>query len=56
MEQLLDQAAGVLPDVVDLRRRIHSDPELGLQLPLTQAHGARRARRAAGSRSAPAPR
>jgi hippurate hydrolase len=36
-EALLDQAAGVLPDVVDLRRRIHRHPELGLQLPLTQA-------------------
>jgi amidohydrolase len=35
-ETLLDQAAGVLPDVVDLRRRIHRHPELGLQLPQTQ--------------------
>jgi hippurate hydrolase len=33
---LLDQAAGVLPDVVELRRRIHQHPELGLQLPRTQ--------------------
>src|SRR5450755_4216934 len=35
-EALLDQVAGVLPDVVDLRRRIHRHPELGLQLPQTQ--------------------
>ena len=34
--ELLDQAAGVLPDVVELRRRIHRHPELGLQLPQTQ--------------------
>jgi amidohydrolase len=34
--ELLDQAAGVLPEVVELRRRIHRRPELGLQLPLTQ--------------------
>src|SRR5437762_3106474 len=34
--ELLDQAAGVLPDVVELRRRIHQHPELGLQLPNTQ--------------------
>ena len=33
---LLDQAASVLPEVVDLRRRIHRHPELGLQLPRTQ--------------------
>ena len=33
---LLDQAAGVLPDVVELRRRIHRHPELGLRLPKTQ--------------------
>ena len=34
--ELLDQATGVLPDVVELRRRIHRHPELGLQLPQTQ--------------------
>jgi amidohydrolase len=33
---LLDQAAGALPEVVALRRRIHRHPELGLQLPQTQ--------------------
>ena len=37
MEQLLDAAERVLPDVVDLRRRIHAEPELGLELPKTQA-------------------
>ena len=36
MEQLLDAAEAVLPDVVDLRRRIHAEPELGLELPKTQ--------------------
>jgi len=34
---LLDEAAAVLPDAVDLRRRIHRTPELGLDLPHTQA-------------------
>src|SRR5690349_8079558 len=33
---LLEDAARVLPDVVDLRRRIHRSPELGLELPKTQ--------------------
>ncbi len=37
MEQLLEAAASVLPDAVSLRRRIHSEPELGLDLPRTQA-------------------
>lgn len=36
-EELLDQAAGLLPGVVAMRRRIHRSPELGLDLPLTQA-------------------
>jgi amidohydrolase len=36
-DDLLADAARVLPDVVDLRRRIHRAPELGLQLPNTQA-------------------
>src|SRR5262245_27318281 len=36
-DELLADAARVLPDVVDLRRRIHRTPELGLQLPQTQA-------------------
>jgi amidohydrolase len=35
-EHLVDAAAAVLPDVVDLRRRIHAEPELGLELPKTQ--------------------
>ncbi|HWS45400.1 MAG TPA: M20 family metallopeptidase [Acidimicrobiia bacterium] len=35
--ELLADAGRVLPDVVDLRRRIHRVPELGLSLPRTQA-------------------
>ncbi len=34
---LRDAAAGIHPDVVDLRRAIHREPELGLELPRTQA-------------------
>jgi hippurate hydrolase len=34
---LLDEARTLLPTVVDLRRSIHRQPELGLDLPLTQA-------------------
>jgi amidohydrolase len=34
---LLDQAHSYLPTVVELRRAIHREPELGLDLPLTQA-------------------
>ncbi len=34
---LLADAARVLPEIVELRRRIHRAPELGLQLPATQA-------------------
>jgi hippurate hydrolase len=34
---LLPAAQAILPDVVDLRRRIHRRPEIGLQLPETQA-------------------
>ena len=36
-DELLADAARVLPDVVDLRRSIHRTPELGLALPQTQA-------------------
>ena len=36
-EDLLDTARALLPDVVDLRRRLHQHPELGLELPRTQA-------------------
>ncbi|MBA2702167.1 MAG: amidohydrolase [Chloroflexi bacterium] len=32
-----DAARAILPDVIDLRRRIHRRPEIGLQLPETQA-------------------
>jgi len=35
--QLLAEARDMLPETVDLRRRIHTEPEIGLQLPLTQA-------------------
>jgi len=34
---LLDEARAVLPTVTSLRRSIHCEPELGLDLPLTQA-------------------
>ncbi|WP_407360897.1 M20 family metallopeptidase [Microbacterium sp. LBN7] len=33
---LLDDARGLLPELVALRRAIHADPELGLALPRTQ--------------------
>ena len=35
--ELLRDAGRVLPDAVKLRRRIHHHPELGLELPVTQA-------------------
>jgi hippurate hydrolase len=35
--ELLRDAGRVLPDAVDMRRRIHHHPELGLELPVTQA-------------------
>lgn len=38
---LLDAARAILPDVVELRRRLHRWPEVGLQLPETQALVAR---------------
>jgi hippurate hydrolase len=34
---LLDAARAILPDVTDLRRRLHRVPEVGLHLPETQA-------------------
>jgi hippurate hydrolase len=37
LEGVLDAAAGQLDDAVDLRRRIHERPELGNDLPITQA-------------------
>lgn len=37
VETLLDAGRGVQPRVVDLRRRLHAHPELGLELPVTQA-------------------
>ena len=33
---LLEEAQGLLPDAIDLRRRLHTWPELGLDLPGTQ--------------------
>ncbi len=33
---LLDAARAIQPDVIDLRRRIHREPELGLSLPATR--------------------
>jgi hippurate hydrolase len=36
-DALLDAAQSVMSDVVALRRDIHANPELGLQLPRTQA-------------------
>jgi amidohydrolase len=37
MDELLNEACELLGDTVRLRRSIHSEPELGLDLPLTQA-------------------
>ncbi len=37
MTELLDAAAGVNSDVIELRRAIHREPEIGLDLPKTQA-------------------
>ena len=37
MQPLLDEARRLLGDVVELRRSIHREPEIGLDLPLTQA-------------------
>lgn len=34
---LLDDARAMTPDLIDLRRRLHRVPEVGLQLPITQA-------------------
>ncbi len=35
-QQLVEEAASILPDVVEVRRSIHAQPELGLQNPHTQ--------------------
>jgi amidohydrolase len=37
MKRFLDEAQTLLPEAVKLRRRIHRQPELGLDLPLTTA-------------------
>jgi amidohydrolase len=36
-DALLDEARDLLPETIDLRRRLHRRPELGLHLPETQA-------------------
>ena len=36
MGSLLDEARGLLPEAVALRRRLHASPELGLELPQTR--------------------
>jgi hippurate hydrolase len=36
LDGLLEEARGLLPDAVRLRRRLHRNPELGLDLPETQ--------------------
>ena len=38
LDGVLDDARGLLDDAVELRRRIHREPELGLELPKTQAN------------------
>ncbi len=35
-DELLDAARAIQPDVVEIRRRIHRHPEIGLDLPVTQ--------------------
>ena len=37
LEELLDEARALLPDIVRLRRRLHRRPEVGLTLPETQS-------------------
>jgi hippurate hydrolase len=37
ISELLSVATKTLPDIVDIRRRLHARPEMGLQLPATQA-------------------
>jgi hippurate hydrolase len=36
LDALLAEAKGLLPDLVELRRALHSEPELGLELPKTR--------------------
>jgi len=36
LSSLHDAAREILPDIVEVRRRLHAQPELGLQLPITQ--------------------
>ena len=37
IDGLLEEARSILPDTITVRRRIHRRPEIGLDLPLTQA-------------------
>ncbi len=37
LERLTEGARALLPEITDLRRRLHAEPELGLELPATQA-------------------
>ncbi len=37
LSSLLDDAQAILPDLVEVRRRLHRRPEIGLDLPATQA-------------------
>jgi hippurate hydrolase len=37
IDGLLEEARAILPDTIEVRRRIHRRPEIGLDLPLTQA-------------------
>jgi hippurate hydrolase len=37
IDDLFDAATALLPDAIDLRRRLHRIPEVGLELPRTQA-------------------
>ncbi len=37
IDGLLEEARSILPDTIEIRRRIHRRPEIGLDLPLTQA-------------------
>ena len=49
---LMAAARAALPDVVEIRRRLHRRPEIGLRLPGTQAMISRRCARS-GSRARP---
>ena len=50
---LLADARGLLADIVATRRRLHRTPEVGLDLPATQAFVVEDSRRSAWSRAGP---